>query len=255
MYANYHTHTPLCHHAFGTPEEYIEEGIRNGLRILGFSDHVPQIFENGYVSKIRMTPEEARGYVRELSALRERYRDKIELLIGYEAEYYPATWNATLSHIRECGCDFLILGQHFTGNEYDGLYVAKTDCDDGLLLQYADQSIAALRTGAFSAFAHPDVVRYTGDDDTYRREMTRLCRVAKEMDVPLELNLHGLHFQRHYPADRFWRIAAEVGNTCIIGNDAHETVYVGNPELYEQGLLYLRGFGLEPLKQLELKKL
>ena len=40
MIANYHTHTVLCRHAKGDIHEYVDTAIQNGLKILGFSDHV-----------------------------------------------------------------------------------------------------------------------------------------------------------------------------------------------------------------------
>ena len=63
MKANYHTHTVRCHHAVGDEREYIENAIDAGMKILGFSDHTPQFFKSGYVSGMRMTPDEAPGYV------------------------------------------------------------------------------------------------------------------------------------------------------------------------------------------------
>mgnify|MGYP003878588541 CR=1 FL=1 len=41
MPADYHTHTPLCHHAEGNPQEYIEAALRAGLSEYGVSCHAP----------------------------------------------------------------------------------------------------------------------------------------------------------------------------------------------------------------------
>ena len=30
MYCDYHTHTPLCLHASGTPQEYVQAAVRAG---------------------------------------------------------------------------------------------------------------------------------------------------------------------------------------------------------------------------------
>ena len=43
MIANYHTHTWRCRHADGTEREYVETAIEAGFKILGFSDHTPQL--------------------------------------------------------------------------------------------------------------------------------------------------------------------------------------------------------------------
>ena len=57
MKANYHTHTPRCNHATGSEREYIEQGLKRKLEILGFADHSPQVFDD-YVSGFRMRPEQ-----------------------------------------------------------------------------------------------------------------------------------------------------------------------------------------------------
>ena len=73
MIANYHTHTYRCHHASGTEREYIEKAIAEGLKIMGFADHVPMPFPDGHQSHFRVYIEELEDYVRTLEALREEY--------------------------------------------------------------------------------------------------------------------------------------------------------------------------------------
>ncbi len=84
LWANYHTHTPRCRHAQGTEREYIEAAIRAGIRTLGFSDHAPMLFDDGFVSDFRMLPEETEDYVRTLLQLKREYAGEIEILIGYD---------------------------------------------------------------------------------------------------------------------------------------------------------------------------
>lgn len=38
---DYHMHTPLCKHAAGPMEAYVERGRELGLREIGFADHNP----------------------------------------------------------------------------------------------------------------------------------------------------------------------------------------------------------------------
>ena len=54
MLANYHTHTTRCGHAVGEDREYVETAIRRGLKVLGFSDHVPMPFPDGRESRFRV---------------------------------------------------------------------------------------------------------------------------------------------------------------------------------------------------------
>lgn len=211
---------------------------RNGyikrLEDLGFSDHVPYPFPNGYESNYRVPLSMLDDYFITLNALRDEYRDDIEIRIGFEAEYYPKYFQNLLDLIVPFGCEYLILGQHFIHNEIDsGAYNGSpTDSNDRITI-YVDQVIEALKTGMFTYVAHPDIIPFTGDGDFYIKEMTRLCKAARELNVPLEINGLGMESHRAYPSDRFFKIAGEVGNRVIIGCDAHRPDAVANADVYK----------------------
>ena len=79
LLANFHTHTFRCHHAVGQDREYVEKAIEQGIKTLGFSDHSPYFFDGDYYSHFRMRPEEFDGYVNSLLALRDEYKDDIDI--------------------------------------------------------------------------------------------------------------------------------------------------------------------------------
>ena len=79
---NYHTHTIRCNHAIGTDEEYVISAINSGVKILGFSDHSPYPMPGGYVTSYRLSENAARDYIASLRSLREKYRDKIKILMS-----------------------------------------------------------------------------------------------------------------------------------------------------------------------------
>ena len=253
MYANYHTHTYLCNHAVGTMEEYVQEAIKNDLKILGFSDHCPYPFSVEYDSWMRMSLSETKIYVNEVLRLKEKYKDSIQILLGYEAEYYPKEFDKMLEFIRQFPCDYLILGQHNTHNEYDGCHMY-ADVPEEEFIQYVSQVIEGMKTGVYSYLAHPDYVGYRENLDLYRKEMTRLCKTAKELQIPLEFNLLGFREKRPYPFEEFWEIVAQEGNDVILGCDAHSAVYVGQKNIEEQAKAYLSSLGITPIEQLKLNK-
>lgn len=255
MHANYHTHTFRCYHATGQERQYAEMAWRRGLTTLGFADHVPMPFPDGHVSTFRMKLSFLSDYVETLLDLRETYRGRLEILIGFEAEYYPAVFPALMELLRPYPIDYLILGQHFTGNETGMPYVGEPTKDEGRLATYVDQVIEGMRTGVFSYLAHPDVLRYEGNADVYRTHMTRLCRAAREIGIPLEYNLLGLYEHRYYPGASFWQIAAEVGNQVILGADAHSPDQVAHPATVEQAERELRQLGITPLTNLPLRRI
>ena len=77
MIANYHTHTWRCMHAEGTEREYVEKAIEGGLKILGFSDHTPMPYDNGYVSNVKMRLNQLEGYVDTVLDLKKEYEKDI----------------------------------------------------------------------------------------------------------------------------------------------------------------------------------
>lgn len=244
MTANYHTHTMRCRHAVGDEREYIETAIARGLKTLGFSDHTPQLFPNGYTSTYRMYPEETAGCFETLSALKKEYADRIDIKVGLEVEYFPDIFEDLLEHLRPFAPDYFILGQHYIDNEYDTHIYSGSRVDKNGLTRYVDQILKAMSTGRFTYVAHPELINYPEDDELYLSEMERLCIGAEEFGIPLELNLLGLSERRHYPRESFWRIVSRVGNAVVIGCDAHDPSRVAKPSELEDAYEYLKKFGL-----------
>ena len=112
-----------------------------------------------------------------------------------------------------------------------------------------------MNTGCFSYIAHPDVFLCLSDADWYYTENERLCEAAKALGIPLEINMLGLMGRRHYPSERFFRIAAKVGNDVIIGCDAHSPDMLLNTEMQKNAYDFAISLGLKPLEELELKQI
>ena len=228
--ANYHTHTERCKHARGSEREYIESAIEHGFEVLGFSDHTPQPYENGFVSRIRMDMSKFDGYMDTIRSLKEEYSDRIEIKTGLEAEYFPQHFDRLMQEVRKRDIDYLILGQHYVPDEEYGFYAGSLTYSEEYLAQYVDEVIEALGTGEFMYLAHPDLIHFDGPEDVYLSQMRRLCGYAHENDVMLELNALGFLTNRWYPSESFFKIAVETGCRFIYGCDAHSPDQVLQPE-------------------------
>ena len=251
MKTNYHTHTHRCGHAEPGERRYVEAALKEGFKVFGFADHVPQPYTD-FRSGMRIQPEDTQDYVSTILSLKEEFRGEIDVHIGFEAEYFPELFEDLLRMLEPYPYEYLILGQHFLDREPGGAYVA-IPCDgEAGLARYVDQCVEALQTGAFSCFAHPDVFRFTGDETVYRSHMRRLCREAKACGVPLEYNLLGYGTHRHYPTPAFWEEAAAVGNKVILGWDAHAPSWVEQPALEAAADGYLKSLGLRRIETLTL---
>ena len=121
MKHNFHTHTSRCQHAVGTDEAYVEAALDAGFDVLGFADHAPFPFANGFVSGIRMPLDQLADYIHSVHALQQRYAGQLEIRLGLESEYFPR-YHDHLLRMREQGIGYYILGQHYADSEEDNPY-------------------------------------------------------------------------------------------------------------------------------------
>ncbi len=253
---NYHTHTFRCGHAAGTEREYIETALKNGILRMGFSDHIAFVFPDGYESGFRVPTSQVGDYFFVLRALKEEYRDRITIKIGFETEYYPKYFDAMLKNAAAWGADYLILGQHFIANEHPGgNYCGEPSNSVDELREYADCVIAAMETGAITYIAHPDLFRFTGSDEIYAAEMRRICRASVKSDTPLEINFLGIRGGRHYPDERFWRIAGVERAPVPFGLDAHRPEDAFDGASLKTALDMVGRFGLNYIGEPQLRPL
>ena len=253
MIANYHTHTWRCNHAGGREEDYVRNAIARKFEILGFSDHTPYIFPGTYESGFRMLQNQLQDYCHVVRNLQKQFAGQIRIPLGVEMEYYPAYFNETLKVLQDAGIEYLLLGQHFVGNEIGEHYGGWLTDQKGLLTRYCDQTMEAMQTGLFTYLAHPDLMYIQTDDPFYKQQMRRLCREAKSCNIPLEINLAGMRVGKNYPDIRFWEVAAEEGNQVVIGCDAHSAVQAWDPEYEALAMEMVKKLGLNLLETVDLR--
>lgn len=228
MKYNYHTHTYRCRHAIGKDRDYVEAAIDAGIEILGFSDHSPYIFPKeagSYYSGHRMRPEELEGYVESIERLKEEFKGKIRIFKGVEIEYYPKCFSETEKFLSDAGIEYLILGMHTFGNEFDrgSFYVAGPNgASKDQFESYMSLVVECIESKKFLYVAHPDIFYFDGDREFYKKQVERVAVAAKRNNVPLEANMLGFRGRRHYPTKDFWEVVREVGAPAIFGVDAHD---------------------------------
>ncbi|MBQ1820835.1 MAG: histidinol-phosphatase [Clostridia bacterium] len=253
MQCNYHTHTMRCGHAAGEDRDYVETAIARGLSTLGFSDHIPMPFSDGHESGYRVPMRLLDDYVTSVLSLREAYRDRIDVRLGFEAEYYPDLFEAMLDLIRPYPVDYLLLAVHFIDSS-ERVYNTSPRSDEIALVRYVNRCVEGMRTGRYTYLAHPDLFHFTGDPKVYRQEMTRLCTAAKAQNVPLEINLLGLREHKHYPSAQFWEIAGALQCPAVLGCDAHSPQAVADPKNLRDAERFAARFGVRPISDVPLRK-
>ena len=222
---------------------------------MGFSDHTPYPFPGEYYSHFRMFPDQLEDYCATVLELKIRYVNQIQLHLGLEVEYYPAFFQELMAQLRDTPVEYMLLGQHFVGNEIGDHYSGHMMDQASILERYCDQVIEAMQTGLFTYVAHPDLMHLDVDDRIYRQHMRRLCREAKACGMPLELNLLGIRCGRHYPSERFWQVAAEEGCQVVFGCDSHDVLAAWDPDSEQVALEMVARLGLDLLQTVNLRSI
>ncbi|MFI3170410.1 MAG: histidinol-phosphatase [Faecalibacterium sp.] len=255
--ANYHTHTSLCHHASGTEEEYIQVAIQNGFQILGFSDHAPFPTTEDYLNGFRMSCDELPEHVKTIRALQKKYADQIKIYLGFEAEYFPEHLDWLEAQMEHYQLDYLGLGHHFDPlRGEDGYFGAVRQAVH--FTAYEKTSIAAMESGKFRFFAHPDLYlnAYHSFDKACEHTAHAICEAAAALGMPLEYNLLGVDRRASgdafssglgYTRPEFWEIAAKYNTKAIIGCDAHAPSQLDHGKRIVALKQQLRDTGIEVL--------
>ncbi len=246
MKANYHTHTARCHHAIGKDEDYVKSAIAAGFDELGFSDHTPWRYHSDFVSHMRMRLEKFQDYKQSVLALKEKYRDQISIKLGLEVEYFPQYMGWLREFLRQEQVDYIIFGNHYYLSDEKRVYFGTACVDERYLELYCEQCIEGMESGLYSYLCHPELFMrgYPRFDERCEKIAYRICEAAKRLNIPLEYNLAGAAYNEinhvhEYPHPRFWEIAREVGNTAIIGSDAHHYEDLRNPYYWDKAQHYL----------------
>ena len=226
---NYHTHTKRCNHAIGTDEEYIKAAIKAGYKGIGFTDHIMLPGINN--SRIRADFEVKDEYVSTIRMLQNKYRYKIDIYLGFECEYDKKYEKYYQSLLDNKEVDYLIFGNH-------GLYFKngekflKINSHSKYLQRYLKFALKGIRSGLFKIMAHPDIFMSSVPWNEQAIKVSKaICKEAKKYNVALEINCGCLINEEkkqmfkeeryRYPYAEFWKIAKKVGNTIVVGVDAH----------------------------------
>ncbi len=232
---DYHLHTPRCCHAEGTPEEYLAEAERKGLREIGFADHFPLgLLDYIPRAQVTMNSDELEGYIGQIEALK-GYSAQVDIKTGIEVDYLPGTEDKLADLLKDYRFDYVIGSIHFM-EDWDFTHPVYADSyrerDLNKLYQTYFKLVWDLcRSGLFDIIGHIDVIKKFGyrpvsDLEPY---WTETARVLKETDTCLELNTAGRDapVNEFYPHKRLLEKCFQRGVPVTMGSDAHGPVQVG----------------------------
>jgi len=228
MKVDLHNHTPLCNHAEGSYEEYIQTAINVGTQVFGFSDHAPMEFDPKY----RMDFSLMQTYQNAVLEQKRHFQGKIDIKLGYEVDFIP---NLIDKRVVDADVDYLIGSVHFLDkwgfDNPEFLSGYKERDIDEIWRIYFDLITQMAQTKLFDIVGHIDLIKvfqfYPKKD--ILEYATPALEAIKEADMVLELNTAGYRkpCKEPYPSKAILQKAYELDIPITFGSDAHKPDQVG----------------------------
>ena len=228
MKIDLHNHTTRCNHAKGSMESYIQRAIELGIDIYGFSEHAPMDFDEKY----RLPFSEVDSYFNDVLTAKERYKDDIEILLGYEVDYLEGHMDKRVLNAK---VDYLIGSVHFLDKwsfdnpEFIGGW--KNRDIDEIWKAYFETTEKMAKMGAFDIVGHLDLIKvfkYLPTKDV-RLLAKDVLKAIKKSNMVLELNSAGLRkpIGEIYPSRSILEEAYALDIPITFSSDAHSVEQVG----------------------------
>ncbi|MDB6109717.1 MAG: Histidinol phosphate phosphatase HisJ family [Pedosphaera sp.] len=230
--ADYHMHTPLCHHATGQPTEYAARAVALGIKEIGFSEHSPMPSDD--FDEWRMYYSKMDEYV---ASVRQAQKDHPQLTIklALEVDFMPGQeeWIQKLAGLHPW--DYFIGSVHYVGNwDIDNpkkLSEWKKHDPYEVWSMYFDCLTQAAESGLFEIIGHADLPKKFGiyPDRDCTSLFERFLKAAAKHNVAMELNTAGLRkdCKEIYPSPKIVQLAKQHGVAITFGSDSHAPGEVG----------------------------
>lgn len=223
MIVDLHNHTTLCNHAKGEISEYIEKAVQCGTKYFGFSEHAPMNFDHEY----RVSFEQMKVYEDEVLKAKEKYKDKIEILLGYEVDYIKGYMD---ERVLNADVDYLIGSVHFIDEwgfdnpEFIGRY--ENEDIDEVWQKYFNAVKEMADSKLFDIVGHLDLIKiFKFMPNKSINDIAKDALLAiKKADMVLEINMAGYRkpIAEPYPSLSLLKQAYELGIPITFASDAHK---------------------------------
>ncbi|MFX1346420.1 MAG: histidinol-phosphatase [Promethearchaeota archaeon] len=269
---DYHCHNKRCGHARGEIEDYVKVAIEKNLKEIGITDHFPlgAIIDEPQFEKIikraSMELNEFPNYIEEIKRLREKYKDKIKILISTEINF--ATPGRALTRQKKVlepfmdDFDYLLAAIHdIKWHDSPIIIMDPRESSDALTkysnekitLEYINKLIKLVDTDFFDVIAHfdnhrvllrPHPPQYS---KTAWQKLLDLLDKIKNKGMTIEINTSGIlkNVGSQFPADEIVKEMIKREIPLILGSDAHRPEYIGY--MFEDFIAKAKKWGLSHL--------
>lgn len=249
MRVNYHIHTTGSDGKH-SPEEMIQQAIKDGLTHICFTDHkrhngedwAKDFFQDSYVEKIK--------------ELKEEYKDKINISFGVEIDWFNYFEKDIKDWLGKYEFDFIMGSVHivkFPNGKYIkvnyGLEELKNNFleigSEVIIKEYYLHLRNLLNAEICDGIGHFDLIKTLNKDnslfnensDLYKKEVLDTLDLVKQKKKCIEINTGGLTYdcKAMFPSLWILKEANKRGIPITVGTDAHwkERISEGIDEAYD----------------------
>jgi histidinol-phosphatase (PHP family) len=216
------------------------------LFAIGFSAHAPIERQIGRESHWNLKESRVEEYVTEVLAARERWKGKLNVFLGYEADYIKGRRSPADSDIKALNLDYIIGSVHYlfpeNGADFFTVDGPMPEFEKGLaegfggdaeklMHAYYDAVLEMIAIGGFDILGHADIIKRnlqgkkTWGQESEERRQREVAHAAAKAGLVVEVNTGGLNRKKindTYPSLPFLRLISEYNIPVIITADAHK---------------------------------
>lgn len=248
-----HMHSKYCPH--GTKDsfhEYIDVALRNGLKEITFTEHMPipsDFMDNEFLKECAPNINEIEAYFSDLKIIKEQYRGKIKINIGLEVDYINGYEEYIKNFLGKYGniIEDSILSVHFVKheNEYyciDTIYyfeklLNKLGSVAKVYDKYYETLLMSIKSdlGSYKPkrIGHPTLIRIFNKKYPIEYKNIELFNSIidelKKGEYEVDFNTAGLrkeHCGEIYPSGNFLNLVKDNNINLVYGSDAHRSIDV-----------------------------
>lgn len=238
----------FCGHAKGQLSSVVQAAVERGFTTYGLSEHAPRFHRTHlYPEEATLTPQDLADtfgrYVHAATELRERYADRLELLVGFETEALPQdTWAEKMRELRRSApFDYMVGSVHSIGELWIDFNVetserAALSCGgwEPLRCAYFDQLAELVSTLAPEVVGHVDLIRrfeepHFSFSALAMQHAERVLEASRAAGAAIEVNAAPARrgFGPVYPGPQILARARQLEVPVTLGDDSHGPEGVG----------------------------
>jgi len=245
-FSSLHTHTLFCDGSDDVQTMCLA-AYEKGLCSIGFSAHAPIYKKTGIKTQWHLNDEDLDEYIREIRSARERWKGKLPVFLGLEADYIKGRCGPGDSDLQSLGLDFIIGSVHYlvpdNGTDLFTVDGSMEEMEQGVRLGYGGDGEAAMHAywdtvaemaaaGGFEILGHSDIIIknnknnrwFDTDSEVWRCCLADISDVLSRSACVVEVNTGGLNrgkIDTTYPSVNFLRVLHEKNIPVLISSDAH----------------------------------